>query len=64
MAHIRGYVKGRNWAAEALAGMGLTVSGAVRIPLTRIVAEKSFSFDLRPFHAAGMQAANRTPPIA
>jgi len=47
MVHIRvnGEVKER--AAEALATMGLTVSDAVRILLTRIAAEKAMPFEVR-----------------
>jgi DNA-damage-inducible protein J len=47
MVHIRvnGEVKAQ--AAETLAAMGLTVSDAVRILLTRIAAEKAIPFDVR-----------------
>ena len=47
MVHIRvdGEVKDR--AAEALAEMGMTVSDAVRILLTRIAAEKAMPFEVR-----------------
>ena len=47
MVHIRvnGAVKAQ--AAETLAAMGLTVSDAVRILLTRIAAEKAMPFEVR-----------------
>jgi DNA-damage-inducible protein J len=47
MVHIRvdGEVKDR--ASEALAAMGLTVSDAVRILLTRIAVEKAMPFEVR-----------------
>lgn len=47
IVHIRidGEVKEK--AAEALAAMGLTVSDAVRILLTRIAAEKAMPFEVR-----------------
>ena len=47
MVHIRvdGEVKDR--ASKALAAMGLTVSDAVRILLTRIAAEEAMPFEVR-----------------
>jgi DNA-damage-inducible protein J len=47
MVHIRvdGNVKTK--AAETLAEMGLTVSDAVRILLTRIAAERAMPFEVR-----------------
>jgi len=47
MVHIRvnGEVKAQ--AAKTLASMGLTVSDAVRMLLTRIAAEKAMPFDVR-----------------
>ena len=35
-------------AAEVLAGMGLTVSDAIRIVLTRVANENELPFDLKP----------------
>jgi DNA-damage-inducible protein J len=35
-------------ASEVLAGMGLTVSDAVRILLTRVAKERALPFDLGP----------------
>ena len=62
MVHIRvdGNVKTK--AAAALATMGLTVSDAVRILLTRIAAEKAMPFEVRvPNRAtlAAMEAGER-----
>ena len=37
----------KNEASEVLAAMGLTISDAVRISLTRIAKEKALPFDLR-----------------
>jgi len=47
MVHIRVDGDVKDQAAEALASMGLTVSDAVRILLTRIAAEKAMPFELR-----------------
>ncbi len=56
MVHIRvdGEVKDR--AAEALAAMGLTVSDAVRLLLTRIAAEKAMPFEVRVPNRATLAA--------
>ena len=35
-------------ATEVLGGMGLTVSEAIRILLTRVANENAFTFDLKP----------------
>lgn len=47
LVHIRidGKVKAK--AAKALASMGLTVSDAVRIMLTRVATEKALPFEVR-----------------
>jgi DNA-damage-inducible protein J len=47
MVHIRVDEKVKEEAAETLASMGLTVSDAVRILLTRVAAEKAMPFDVR-----------------
>jgi DNA-damage-inducible protein J len=56
MVHIRvdGNVKTK--AAAALATMGLTVSDAVRILLTRIAAEKAMPFEVRVPNRATLAA--------
>jgi DNA-damage-inducible protein J len=38
----------RDRAAEVLGGMGLTVSDAIRIVLTRVANENELPFDLKP----------------
>jgi DNA-damage-inducible protein J len=47
MVHIRVDGNVKTQAAAALATMGLTVSDAVRILLTRIAAEKAMPFEVR-----------------
>ena len=47
MVHIRIDGEIKEQAAETLASMGLTVSDAVRILLTRIAAEKAIPFEIR-----------------
>ncbi len=47
MIHVRIDRNVKTRAAETLAEMGLTVSGAVRLLLTRSAAEKALPFDLR-----------------
>jgi DNA-damage-inducible protein J len=47
MVHIRVNSEVKDRASKALATMGLTVSDAVRILLTRIAAEKAMPFEVR-----------------
>ncbi len=47
MVHIRVDSKIKAKAAKALAAMGLTVSDAVRLLLTRVAAEKALPFEVR-----------------
>jgi DNA-damage-inducible protein J len=47
MVHIRVDEKVKAEAAETLAAMGLTVSDAVRLLLTRVAAEKAMPFEVR-----------------
>ena len=47
MVHIRVDQKVKAKAAKTLAAMGLTVSDAVRLLLTRIAAEKALPFEVR-----------------
>jgi DNA-damage-inducible protein J len=56
MVHIRvdGNVKSK--AAETLAEMGLTLSDAVRILLTRIAAERAMPFEVRVPNRATLEA--------
>ncbi|HMT93906.1 type II toxin-antitoxin system RelB/DinJ family antitoxin [uncultured Thiothrix sp.] len=60
MIHIRIDEELKNNATQALAAMGLTVSDAVRLLLTRVAAEQSFPFALKVPNAetvAAMQEA-------
>jgi DNA-damage-inducible protein J len=56
MVHIRVDGEVKEQAAEALATMGLTVSDAVRILLTRIAAEKAMPFEVRVPNRATLEA--------
>lgn len=47
MVHIRVDGKVKAKAAKTLSAMGLTVSDAVRLLLTRIASEKAFPFEVR-----------------
>ncbi|MGB6744691.1 MAG: type II toxin-antitoxin system RelB/DinJ family antitoxin [Terracidiphilus sp.] len=47
MVHIRVDQKVKAKAAKTLAAMGLTVSDAVRLLLTRVAAEKAMPFEVR-----------------
>ena len=47
MVHVRVDEKIKAQAAETLSSMGLTVSDAVRVFLTRIVADKELPFTLK-----------------
>ena len=47
MVHIRVDTKVKTKASKALAAMGLTVSDAVRLLLTRVAAEKAMPFEVR-----------------
>lgn len=60
MVHVRVDDKIKSEAAETLASMGLSVSDAVRVFLTRVVVEKQLPFTLKvpnpETHAAMMEA--------
>lgn len=56
MVHIRVDTKVKAKAAKHLAKMGLTVSDAVRILLTRVAAEKAMPFDIRVPNRETMEA--------
>lgn len=47
MVHIRVDEKVKTKASKALAAMGLTVSDAVRLLLTRVATEKAMPFEVR-----------------
>jgi len=62
MVHIRVDEKVKAKAARTLASMGLTVSDAVRLLLTRIAAEKALPFEVRVPNretAAAIEAGER-----
>jgi len=52
MVHVRVSESVKAQAAETLAAMGLTVSDAVRVFLTRVVADKELPFALKAPNAA------------
>jgi len=47
MVHVRVDEKTKQRAAKALAGMGISVSDAVRMLLVRVAAEKALPFDVK-----------------
>lgn len=58
MVHIRIDKRVKAKAAKALSAMGLSVSDAVRVLLTRVAAEKALPFELKvPSTAAAMKEA-------
>jgi DNA-damage-inducible protein J len=62
MVHVRVDVKTKQRAAKTLAGMGISVSDAVRMLLVRVAAEKALPFDVRIPNATtvkAMRAADR-----
>ena len=52
MVHVRVDEEIKEQATDALAAMGLTVSAAVKIFLTRVAVEKALPFELRVPNAA------------
>ena len=56
MVHVRVDQKTKQMAAKTLAGMGLTVSGAVRMLLVRVAAEKALPFDVKVPNATTQKA--------
>jgi DNA-damage-inducible protein J len=52
MVHVRIDKRIKTKAAKTLASMGLSVSDAVRVLLTRVVAEKALPFDVKIPNAA------------
>ena len=62
MVHVRVDKKVKTRAARTLAAMGLSVSDAVRVLLTRVAAEKALPFDVKVPNAptaAAMREARR-----
>ena len=56
MVHVRVDEKIKAQAAETLSSMGLTISDAVRVFLTRIVADKGLPFSLKAPNEASRSA--------
>jgi DNA-damage-inducible protein J len=66
MVHIRIDKRVKTRAAKALSAMGLSVSDAVRVLLTRVAADQALPFDLKVPNAAtagAMKEARRSPGI-
>jgi len=62
MVHVRVEKRIKTQAAKTLAAMGLSVSDAVRVLLTRVAAEKSLPFEIRVPNAttaAAMEEARK-----
>jgi len=62
MVHVRVEKRIKAQAAKTLAAMGLSVSDAVRVLLTRVAAEKALPFEVKlpnPATAAAMQEARK-----
>jgi DNA-damage-inducible protein J len=62
MVHVRVDEKTKRKASKALAGMGISVSDAVRMLLVRVAAEKALPFDVRapsPTTVKAMRSADR-----
>ena len=62
MVHVRVDQKTKQRAARTLAGMGISVSDAVRMLLVRVAAEKALPFEVKLPNAAtvkAMRAADR-----
>jgi DNA-damage-inducible protein J len=56
MVHVRVDEKTKQRAAKALAEMGISVSGAVRMLLVRVAAEKALPFDVKIPNATTVKA--------
>jgi DNA-damage-inducible protein J len=62
MVHVRLDEKTKQRAAKTLAGMGISVSDAVRMLLVRVAAEKALPFEVKIPNATtvkAMRAADR-----
>jgi DNA-damage-inducible protein J len=64
MVHVRVDEKTKAQAAETLAAMGLSISDAVRVFLTRVVAEKQLPFELKAPNADTRAAIAEADEIA
>jgi DNA-damage-inducible protein J len=56
MVHVRIEKRVKSQAAKTLAAMGLSVSDAVRVLLTRVAKEKSLPFEVKVPNAATTEA--------
>ena len=56
MVHVRVDEKTKQRAAKTLAGMGISVSDAVRMLLVRVAAEKALPFDVKVPNATTVKA--------
>jgi DNA-damage-inducible protein J len=56
MVHVRVDEKTKQRAAKTLAGMGISVSDAVRMLLVRVAAEKALPFDVKIPNATTVKA--------
>jgi DNA-damage-inducible protein J len=56
MVHVRVDEKTKEKAAKTLAGMGISVSDAVRMLLVRVAAEKALPFEVRVPNATSVKA--------
>ncbi len=64
MVHVRVDEKVKAQATEALAAMGLSLSDAVRVFLTRVATEKQLPFVLRAPNAATREAMAEAEEVA
>jgi DNA-damage-inducible protein J len=64
MVHVRVDENIKNQAAETLASMGLTVSDAVRVFLTRIVTDQQLPFALQAPNASTKAAMREARAIS
>ena len=56
MVHVRVDEKTKQRAAKTLAGMGISVSDAVRMQLVRVAGEKALPFDVKIPNATTVKA--------
>jgi DNA-damage-inducible protein J len=63
MVHVRVDENVKAQATETLASMGLTVSDAIRVFLTRIVADKELPFTLKAPNATSRKAMTQANEI-
>lgn len=63
MIHVRVDEHVKDQAQETLASMGLTVSDAVRVFLTRVVADKALPFAIKAPNAASRAAISEADEI-